>query len=140
VAVVFVAEIGKSRVSGSAWWATPARAVIQLSDRYKHEDNFWFAFFHEAAHILLHSKKETFIDDGSEDDELEAEANRFAANTLIAPADAASLGALASDLDVELFADRVGVSPGIVVGRLHNDGLWDWGKGNHLRRRVEIDD
>lgn len=138
VAVVFVPEVGRCRVSGSAWWATPTRAVIQLSDRYKGEDSFWFAFFHEAAHILLHSKKETFIDDESGDDQLESEANQFAANTLIPPAAAAGLKGLASDTDVELFAAEVGVSPGIVVGRLHNDGVWGWNKGNRLRRRIRI--
>jgi HTH-type transcriptional regulator/antitoxin HigA len=140
VALVFVPEIGKSRVSGAAWWANPTRAVIQLSDRYKHEDNFWFAFFHEAAHILLHSKRDTFIDDGSEDTDLETEANRFAANTLIPASAARELPGLGTETDVEGFAARVGISPGIVVGRLHNDGLWDWRKGNQLRRHVEIVD
>ncbi|MCV7072838.1 ImmA/IrrE family metallo-endopeptidase, partial [Mycobacterium rufum] len=64
-------------------WETRPRAVIALSDRYKTEDQFWFSFFHEAGHVLLHSKKETFIDDGSESDDIEDAANRFAANTLI---------------------------------------------------------
>ena len=117
-----------------------ARAVIQLSDRYKHEDNFWFAFFHEAAHILLHSKRETFIDDGSEDTELETQANRLAANTLIPPSAARELPLLATDADVERFAATVGISPGIVVGRLHNDRIWDWHEGNHLRRHLHIVD
>ena len=138
VAVVYVPEIGKSRVSGAAWWATPSRAVIQLSDRYKHEDNFWFAFFHEAAHILLHSKKETYIDDGPDDSEIETEANRFAANALIPPARARELATLRTEADVSEFAARVGVSAGVVVGRLHNDGHWDWRKGNRLRRRLQI--
>lgn len=48
IAVVYVREIDKSRISGATWWASPARAVIQLSDRYKSDDHFWFAFFHEA--------------------------------------------------------------------------------------------
>jgi HTH-type transcriptional regulator / antitoxin HigA len=138
VVVVFVPEIGKSRVSGAAWWANPDRAVIQLSDRYKHEDNLWFAFFHEAGHVLLHSKRQTFIDDGTQVDELENEANRFAASTLIPPAAAKELPSLATEGDVERFASEVGVSPGIIVGRLHNDGLWDWRKGNRLRRHLRI--
>lgn len=140
VAVVFVAEIGECRLSGAAWWVSPRRAVIGLSDRYKREDSFWFSFFHEAAHILLHSKKETFIDDGSAHDELEDEANRFAANILIPPAAARELPLLHSDADVSRFAKDVGVSPGIVVGRLHNDEHWGWGRGNHLRRSLRIED
>jgi HTH-type transcriptional regulator/antitoxin HigA len=65
-------------------WLTPTKALIQLSDRYKADDHFWFSFFHEAAHLLMHSKKVTFI---SEDDgaatEQEEEANTFAATQLI---------------------------------------------------------
>jgi HTH-type transcriptional regulator/antitoxin HigA len=140
VAVVLVPEIGDCRVSGAAWWLNPERAVMQLTDRYKHEDNFWFAFFHEAGHLLLHSKKRMFIDDGGRSVELEVEdeANRFAAAALIPAAAAKRLPALQSDLDVELFAAEVGVSPGVVVGRLHNDGLWDWKRGNRLRRKLRI--
>lgn len=138
VAVVFVTEIDRSRISGATWWANPNRAVIQLSDRYKSDDHFWFAFFHEAAHLLLHSKKETFIDDGSEDDDLEQEAHRFAANILISPVDARRLPVLSTTSDVEQFASEIGIAPGVVVGRLHHDGLWDWSKGNKLRRRLQI--
>jgi hypothetical protein len=65
VAVVFVGEIGKTRASGAARWLTPTKALIQLSLRHKSDDHLWFSLFHEAAHILLHSKKETFINTGS---------------------------------------------------------------------------
>ena len=68
VVVVFVSEVKGCRISGAAWWTSPYRAVIALSDRYKKDDRFWFSFFHEAAHILLHSKKETFVDDDTDDD------------------------------------------------------------------------
>lgn len=140
VVMLLVPEIGECRISGAAWWLNAERAVIQLTDRYKHEDNFWFAFFHEAGHVLLHSKKQTFIDDGvqSAGQELEDEANRFAAGTLIPPATAKLLPSLRSDHDVESFAAKIGVSAGVVVGRLHNDGLWDWNRGNRLRRKLRI--
>lgn len=140
VAVVFVREIEGSRISGATWWATPTRAVIALSDRYKMDDSFWFSFFHEAAHVLLHSKKATFIDDGSDSDELEDEANKFAAETLIPPELARLLPTLSTTADVKQFAKRLGIAPGIVVGRLHYDGLWEWRKGNDLRRHIHIVD
>jgi HTH-type transcriptional regulator/antitoxin HigA len=140
VVVVLVPEIGECRVSGAAWWLNAERAVIQLTDRYKHEDNFWFAFFHEAGHVLLHSKKQKFVDDGVQAAglEIEDEANNFAADTLIPPTAAKLLPSLRSDRDVELFAAEIGISPGVVVGRLHNDALWDWKRGNHLRRKLRI--
>lgn len=140
VIVVFVREIAGCRISGAAWWAGPNRAIIALSDRYKKDDRFWFSFFHEAAHILLHSKKETFVDDGSEDDALEREADRFAADTLIPTELAARLPALVGSEDVAEFASELGIAPGIVVGRLQHDGIWPWNRGNSLKRGMRIVD
>ncbi len=138
VLVVYVAEIDKCRISGATWWSSPTRAVIALSDRYKTEDQFWFSFFHEAGHVLLHSKKETYIDDGSENNQVEEAANRFATNTLIPPREQQSLAHLTTIADVQAFAERVGVSEGIVVGQLQHRGIWEWRKGNGLKRRFEL--
>lgn len=140
VVVVFVHEVKGCRISGAAWWASPSRAVIALSDRYKKDDYFWFTFFHEAAHLLLHSKKETFVDDGTYDDMLEDEANRFAEDFLIPPEHAQRLAELATDADVEVFADGIGIAPGIVVGRLQHDHLWGWNRGHGLKRGLHIVD
>lgn len=138
VAVVFVPEVKGCRISGAAWWTTPGRAVIALSDRYKTDDHFWFAFFHEAAHLLLHPKKETYVDDNTDNDYLENEANRFAADTLIPPSRASRLATLATDDEVRTFAAEIGIAPGIVVGRLQHDGLWDWNRGHDLKVGLHI--
>jgi HTH-type transcriptional regulator/antitoxin HigA len=140
VAVVYVPEVGKCRASGAAHWATPSKAIIQISDRYKKQDSFWFAFFHEAAHILHHSKKETFINDGSEDSAVEAEANQFAQSTLIPSEFESELDSLVTSNDVIAFANRIGIHPGIVAGRLANDGIagWTWPKVGRLRSGLRI--
>ena len=138
VVVVFVPQVKGCRMSGAAWWTSPSRAVIALTDRYKKDDYFWFTFFHEAAHLLLHSKKETYIDDGSDDDALEDEANRFAANLLIPPEYIDRLAALTTDDDVKAFAEEIGIAPGIVVGRLQHSRLWDWNRGHSLKRGLHI--
>lgn len=138
VVVVFVPEVKGCRISGATWWASPSRAVIALSDRYKKDDHFWFTFFHEAAHVLLHSKKETFVDDGTDNDILEDEANSFAADFLIPPDSASRLTRLTSDHDVEAFAREIGIAPGIVVGRLQHDGHWGWNRGHSLKRGLHI--
>jgi hypothetical protein len=39
---------------------------------------------------------------------------------------------------VEAFAAVVGVSPGVVVGRLHNDKLRDWSWGARLKAHVDF--
>ena len=63
VALTFVPELPKTRLSGSARWLTKDKALIILSLRHRTEDHFWFTLFHEAGHILLHGKKKLFIDD-----------------------------------------------------------------------------
>lgn len=127
-------------MSGAAWWASPGRAVIALTDRWKKDDRFWFSFFHEAAHILLHSKKETFIDDGTDNDVVEAEANAFARDILIPRSQLPRMTLLATDDAVVEFAADLGIAPGIVVGRLQHDGHWDWSLGNKLKRPVQFCD
>lgn len=62
--------------------------IIGLSVRYSRYDNFWFTLMHELSHVLLHydSLDEPICDDLDSTDELadvETEANRFAADSLI---------------------------------------------------------
>jgi HTH-type transcriptional regulator/antitoxin HigA len=138
VGLVFVPEVEKCRISGAAWWASSTRAVIALSDRYKANDRFWFTLFHESGHLLLHSKKETFVDYDGDDGDLESEADRFASDLLIPPDAARRLPELSTERDVKRFAEEIGIADGIVVGRLQYLRLWDWSKGNGLKRRVRI--
>jgi HTH-type transcriptional regulator/antitoxin HigA len=138
VVIIFVPEVKGCRIHGATWWAAANRAVIALSDRYKKDDHFWFTFFHEAAHLLLHSKKETFIDDGSENDILEDEADKFARSLLIPPDRAHELHSLGTDADVKRFATDIGIAPGIVVGRLQHDKIWGYNQGHKLKRTLRI--
>lgn len=125
VVVVFVPELPKTCVSGVARWLSPTKALIQLSLRYKADDHLWFTFFHEAGHILLHGKKETFLElDGRrEEDERETEANTFARNTLIPPQlyEVLLSQRPISRTKLESAAAEWGIAPGIVVGRLQHD-------------------
>lgn len=136
--VVFVPDVKGCRISGAAWWATPTRAVIALSDRYKKDDFFWFTFFHEAAHLLLHSKKETFVDDGKDNDVTEDEANSWAQDFLIPPERVQELRTLSTEAHVAAFANEIGIAPGIVVGRMQHDKIWDYRQGHGLKRSVRI--
>lgn len=128
VVVLLVPEIGKTRLSGAARWLAPDKALIQLSLRGKWAEAFWFSFFHEAGHLLLHSKKQTFVDDGQVSDEIEAEADRFAREFLIPDDFKDRLATLKTVAQVRSFADELGVGTGIVAGRLHKDNLIpkDW--------------
>jgi HTH-type transcriptional regulator / antitoxin HigA len=139
VAVVFVPPLPKSYVSGAAYWLGD-KAVIQLSLRFRTNDHLWFSFFHELGHILLHGKKETFLDDFKGDgNDRERQANEFAARTLIPDAHYRRLLALSYRREEVLsgFAAEIGIAPGIVVGRLQHDHLLEYNSAlNSLKVRL----
>lgn len=146
VAVVFVPDVTGTRASGATYWLR-ARPVVQLSLRGKTDDRFWFTLFHELAHVLLHGRGEVFIDRrtgtlSGETREKEQQADRFAADLLVPPDESHRLRQLKSLPDVAAFATEIGVSPGVVVGRLHNDGLrpWSWGAGLKAQMSFVNDD
>jgi len=121
VAVALVPTIKKSPWNGACRWLTPAKVMIQLSDRGKKDDQFWFSFFHEASHVLHDSKKDMFINDGSEDDPREIRANKFAADFLFPKEYRSLLKKIKSQHDVEAVAARLKISPGIVVGQFQRE-------------------
>ncbi len=125
--VVFflVRAIPGAHTSGVARWLNAHKALIQLSLYGKTNDRFWFTFFHEAAHILLHGKKEIFLDefDGGEklESEQETEADRWASEFLIPSEYEAELPSVKTKQAVSEFAEKLGIHPAIVVGRLQHD-------------------
>lgn len=80
VKVVYTPCIKKAPLSGATRWIDE-NPLIQLTGRSKQNDRFWFTFFHEAGHILLHGKKDIFLEDieySEADLQKEAQANEFA--------------------------------------------------------------
>lgn len=130
VAFVLVPAIPRAHVSGVARWLSPTRPLIQLSLYGKTNDKFWFTFFHEAAHILLHAnnkedKKAVFLDDPNANhanDPAEHEANQWAGDWLIPPQYAEELSGLRTKAAVSAFAAKIGIHAGIILGRLQHDG------------------
>lgn len=138
VAVTFVPELPRVRACGATWWLNSNKAVIQLSLRYKRDDQLWFSFFHEAGHILLHGKKEVFIEDETRNSK-EEEANSFAAGFLIPEREFRFFiqSGRFSKAEINRFASQVGVAPGIVVGRLQHQGTLPHSYCNELKRHLE---
>jgi addiction module HigA family antidote len=137
VAVVFVPELPRARVSGATWWMAN-KAVIQLSLRYKRDDQLWFSFFHEAGHILLHGKKDVFIEDDNKNDK-EQEADNFAAEILVPQKELQQFlhSSNPSKAAIKRFASELSIAPGIVVGRLQHDGHLPHSHCNDLKRRLK---
>ena len=133
VAVVLVPEIKGAPACGAAQWLTSDKAVIQLSLRYKTNDQFWFSFFHEAGHILHDGKKDKFIDGDHEKGESEERADRFASIMLIPAEHAGVLANQRSASKVMSFAKSIRIAPGIVVGRLQHDKVVGYHQLNALK-------
>lgn len=140
VSVAFVRRLPRLPISGATMWHSPSRAIIQLSFRYKTDDQFWFTFFHEAGHILLHGKRMVFIEGDAHEGQEEHEANKFAADLLISPNEYRRLAQSKrfSKDSINHFAATIGVSPGIVVGRLQHDGLLPQSHCNDLKKKIDL--
>ena len=145
VAFVLTPPLPSIALSGTARWLTPRKAIIQVSGRHKTDDHFWFSFFHEVAHILLHSKKTVFTDElgnnAEELDSLEVEANEWASKFLIPSKNWDELIKYSTynQVVIKKFAREIEIAPGIVVGMLQHNKLIPWKRLNSLKQKIEIE-
>jgi HTH-type transcriptional regulator / antitoxin HigA len=142
VALVIARCPAGCRASGATRFLSDKKAMILLSFRYLADDQFWFTFFHEAGHLLMHSHKALFLEDGSDVSlKEEHEANLFAQNILIPPEVRAEFLSLTPNKDsVMKFAVKIGISRGIAVGQLQHLGRLERHQLNSLKRRYSVDD
>ena len=120
----------KCPVHGATKWMSQNKALLMVSTRYKTDDQFWFSFFHEAGHILLHGKRQLYIDQEFEEmptDKKEEEANQFAEDKLMPKCTASKLNSIPhTHVAINDFSKEIGVAPGIVIGRMQKHGLLSW--------------
>lgn len=139
VAVAIVRAPTGCRASGATQFLTPEKAMILLSFRFLSDDQFWFSFFHEAGHLLLHDPSRLFLEeDAVSGENYELEANRFSADILIPPHLQGGLRSLRLTAKAIIrFAVRVQISPGIIVGQLQHLGRLRPNQLNSLKRRYK---
>ncbi|MCX5902471.1 MAG: helix-turn-helix domain-containing protein [Proteobacteria bacterium] len=136
VALALVPEMKKVPWSGATRWLSPSKAMILLNLRGKTEDLFWFAFFHEAGHVLNDGKKDLLINDNTEDDPRERKANEYAAEILIPRSWDSKICSITSKRAVIQIASQLGISPGVVVGRYqHLTKKWHF--FNELKQKFQ---
>lgn len=139
VAVVVARTPKGCPASGATRFLSQTKAMMVLSFRYRSDDQFWFTFFHEAGHLVLHGRDALFLEGGEEvSPDEEREANEFAEATILPPGQSADLDRLPLDKDSILhFARRVGVAPGLVVGQLQHRKRLAPEQLNGLKRRYD---
>lgn len=117
-------HLPKTHLDGAVFHLPGKSPVIGLTLRHDRIDNFWFCLLHELAHLGCHlgDRPEGFVDDLElpGNDAHEAEADGWAQDALI-PQDEWDQGMLRdkpTTLDVVYFANKVGIHPAIVAGRV----------------------
>lgn len=127
--------ITKTCLFGSARWVDGERPLIQMSLRMKFNDHFWWTFFHEAAHIVLHKGKNFADDQSAVGDSVEEEADKWAEEMLVGSERIAAFAASKprSKADVCRFAESLHLHPGIVVGILQHRGVVPFNFMNELK-------
>ena len=132
VKLIYTPCLKKAPISGSTRWINNI-PCIQLSGRSKRYDTFWFSFFHEIGHILLHGKKEIFLEDIEYDDAQKAkekQADKFSSDILLSEKEEKTIleGNDFSQRKLKYYADMFNTHPAIIVGRLQHLGILPFAK------------
>lgn len=134
----------KAPIDGATRWLNDT-PLIQLSGRYKRNDNFWFTFYHEAAHILLHGKKDIFLelkDDINYDKEKEAEADNFAIKWTFSEEEEHDFVKEYnfSDKRITAFAQSINTHPALIVGRLQRKKHIEYHQNRELCVPIDLEE
>lgn len=146
IKIICMKHISHAPVNGCTRWIGDVPCV-QMTDRQKRNDVFWFSLFHELGHIALHGKKDLFIENDESralEKEKEAEADKFAADNLLSlKAETEIIQALNGNLPTQQFilakAKQHKTHPAIIVGRLqHRQIIPQNSPLNNLKIAVEL--
>lgn len=133
VKVVYTPSLPKAPICGSTRWLNDT-PLIQLTGRYNRNDSFWFTFFHEAGHIILHGKKDIFLEKveySDKDKTKEKQADEFAVKWTLAEEEEATILRTVplNEQSIKKFANQFNTHPAIIIGRLQHKKLIPYSLG-----------
>ncbi len=136
---LIVEHLPHTRIDGVTFWLDDNSPVIVLSLRYDRIDAWWYTLAHELAHVANRDGVDDAavldIDISGEQamvmkNTIEIEADKFASNFLVNEKELAnftkSAGSHYSAREINEFASKVRVHPGIVVGQLQHRKEIPW--------------
>lgn len=151
VRFVVVEPIPGAKIDGACFWLSASQPAVALSLRLDRIDNFWFVLRHELEHVLQrHGQERGYILDqdleaaaGDQINEEEAVANSAAAGFCVSAEELSNFMLRVSPFFKEervlLFAQRLNVHPGIVVGQLQRRlGRYDLFRKHQVKVRQFI--
>ena len=138
VIFIILPNISGSKING-ATKKIGNNVMLLVNDRRLNADTFWFTLFHEIGHIVNGDYGISFEKETGEQEEI---ADKYAENALIPPEQYQNfVNERRFDLQaIKNFANRIERDPGIVLGRLQNDGKVeynDW-KLESLRHKYRV--
>ncbi len=113
--------------------------MLMVNDRRLNADSFWFTLFHEIGHIINGDYGISFEKEKGEQEDV---ANKYAEDSLIPPEQYQEF-LMKKQFNIRAirsFADQIDRDPGIVLGRLQNDGIInfdDW-RMQELRHKYKV--
>jgi Zn-dependent peptidase ImmA (M78 family)/plasmid maintenance system antidote protein VapI len=140
VAVVVERCVTGCVASGATCMLNANKALLMLSGRFLSDDQFWFSFFHEAGHLILHGSKPHVDALNFSTGQKEKEANEFAEAILIGPEQLSTLQSMPiNKFSIVRLARRCNVSPGIIVGQLQYRNRISRKLFNKFKTRYKVD-
>ena len=138
VILLFTPKLPKVPLSGSTRWINDT-PLIQLTARYGQNDRFWFTFFHEVGHIILHGKKYISlenVDFAAADAQKEQEAHDFAVKHTFSKEQEQKLiqehPTSISAPDIVNYAREFNTHPALIIGRLQHLQLIHYNVGREF--------
>ncbi|MBO9184577.1 ImmA/IrrE family metallo-endopeptidase [Rhizobium sp. L80/93] len=129
------------RASGASWVLSSRHPIIHLSFRHLSEDHFWFTFFHEAAHVVLHGEEHIDVDGSNPsmatNSAKEDEADEFAQRLLVSAEALNDLMRNPAPKRIIAAARDLGVTAGIIIGQLEKLGVVAPGRLNRMKHRYK---
>lgn len=138
VILVILPNISGSKING-ATKKVGNNIMLMVNDRRLNSDTFWFTLFHEIGHIMNCDYGISFDSEFEGQEEI---ADKYAENMLI-PYNQYRQFIEENKFDVQTikkFAKKIDRDPGIVLGRLLNDGKVDYNDWtlNVLRHKYKV--
>jgi HTH-type transcriptional regulator / antitoxin HigA len=132
IRLLIIEPLPNTKIDGVCFWLNESSPVVALSIRFDRIDWFWHTLMHELDHVKNREGMEAPIIDTEligenvtafdEKPEIEKRADEFACDFLVGKNELnkfiARVKPLYSRQRIELFARRIKVHPGIIVGQL----------------------
>ena len=145
VSFTYLPYLKSSNIYGVTKWLANDEVMLALSNRGEKADVFWFTLFHEINHVLKEHKRFALI---SYDDEEDKDADTESVDMLIPRKKWDEFISKNKYIDIDTikdFANKIGISPCIVLGRLHKEypllfpyGKFDKELGKYYKNMFQI--